>query len=136
MCDEGSKCRAVRLESILIGLTVSVSHLGSLCVLVSSGSCYLPSLSEGGSAPHQQTKLQSVFISFMRRVSRELMQRSVTSSENTQRSRPAERPGAAVKRLPGKPGWRVPLRVNTPPHYTVITVRLITTALTGFLSRY
>ncbi|XP_035860346.1 serine/threonine-protein kinase Nek5-like [Sander lucioperca] len=39
------------------------------------------------------------------------------AAEKRLKSRAAERPGAAVKRLPAKPDWRVPLRVYTPAHY-------------------
>ncbi|KAM9346926.1 serine/threonine-protein kinase Nek5 [Symphorus nematophorus] len=46
-------------------------------------------------------------------------QAAKTRAANTaeKKSRPAERPGATVKRLPAKPDWRVPIRVYTPSHY-------------------
>ncbi|XP_074513716.1 serine/threonine-protein kinase Nek5 isoform X1 [Sebastes fasciatus] len=39
------------------------------------------------------------------------------AAEKKQKSRAAERPGAAVKRLSAKPDWRVPFRAHTPAHY-------------------
>ncbi|XP_062288201.1 serine/threonine-protein kinase Nek5-like [Scomber scombrus] len=40
-----------------------------------------------------------------------------TRADKIQKSRAAERPRPAVKRLPAKPEWRVPLRVYTPVPY-------------------
>lgn len=46
--------------------------------------------------------------------------------EKIQKSRAADRPRPAVKRLPAKPHWRVPLRVYTPVRYKVIIIVIIT----------
>ncbi|XP_070694405.1 serine/threonine-protein kinase Nek5-like [Pempheris klunzingeri] len=42
---------------------------------------------------------------------------AANTPEKIKKSRPAERPGAFVKRRPAKPGWRVPVRAYTPAHY-------------------
>ncbi|XP_044071779.1 serine/threonine-protein kinase Nek5-like isoform X2 [Siniperca chuatsi] len=45
------------------------------------------------------------------------------AAEKIQKSRAAERPGAAAKRLPAKPDWRVPLRACAPAHYRPLRQR-------------
>ncbi|XP_042350746.1 serine/threonine-protein kinase Nek5-like [Plectropomus leopardus] len=43
--------------------------------------------------------------------------RAAAAAEKKLKLSPAERPGAAVKRLPVKPDWRVPLRVYSPANH-------------------
>ncbi|KAM4558581.1 serine/threonine-protein kinase Nek5 [Odontesthes bonariensis] len=43
--------------------------------------------------------------------------RRANAAEKKQKARGAERPGATDKRLPAKPDWRLPFRLNTPAHY-------------------
>ncbi|XP_060910034.1 serine/threonine-protein kinase Nek5-like isoform X3 [Labrus mixtus] len=43
--------------------------------------------------------------------------RTVNTAEKIQKSRAAERAAVAVKKLPAKPEWRVPLRAYSPAHF-------------------
>ncbi|XP_034549503.1 serine/threonine-protein kinase Nek5-like isoform X2 [Notolabrus celidotus] len=53
--------------------------------------------------------------------SKDAKKRATNTAEKIQKSRPAERP--AVKRLPVKPEWRVPLRVYSPAPYRLLHQR-------------